>query len=155
VIPLAPVGSGWWDLARSIHSPPVEEIGWPELAQVTAQAWNSLSEADKAQGAILASYAEAGAVDLYGAAYGLPEAISVGNSGWLRGYGPHPPQVLVIVGWDKEGIDHYFSSCTVAGKVVMPYGVENEITYDRPEIVICRKMKLPWLQFWKEARNFA
>lgn len=155
ILPLAPLGSGWWDVARAVHNPPVEEIGWPELVQTTAEAWNGLPEADKAQAAILASYAEGGAVNLYGPAYGLPPAIISGNSGWLRGYGDQTPQTLVVVGWEREFADRFFATCETAGKVSMPYGVENEISLYRPEVFICRGLKLPWPQFWEEVKTFA
>ncbi len=155
IVPLAPLGSGWWDFARALHNPPAEEIGWPELVQATAQAWNSLPEADKAGAAILADYAEGGAINLYGQAYGLPPVISNDNTGWLRGYGDPPPETLVVVGWNLADAGRYFDDCRVGSKMVMPYGVENEISYDHLEILICRSPKLPWPELWEAMRNFA
>jgi 4-amino-4-deoxy-L-arabinose transferase-like glycosyltransferase len=155
VLPLAPVGSGWWDFARVVHDPPNEEIGWPELAAATAQAWNSLPAGEQAQTAILANYAEGGAVNLYGPAYGLPPVISQDNTGWLRGYGDPPPETLVLVGWNRPYADQFFNDCRVGNTMSMPYGVDNEISRDHLEILICRGLKLPWPEFWEKVRNFA
>ena len=112
ILPLAPIGSGWWDVATAIHEPPVEEIGWPELVQATAQAWNSLPEDEKAQAAILANYAEGGAINLYGPTYGLPPVISQDNTGWLRGYGDPPPRPWW---WWAEIVHMPINSSRIAG----------------------------------------
>ncbi len=155
ILPVAPIGSGWWDFARVMHKDPLEEIGWPELVQATAQAWNSLPADEQAHTAILADYAEGGAVNLYGPAYGLPPVISQDNTGWLRGYGDPPPQTLVLVGWNQSDADYFFSDCRVGSKMTMPYGVDNEISRDHLEILICRGLKLPWPEFWEKIKNFA
>jgi hypothetical protein len=155
VLPIAPVGSGWWEFARGAHDPPVEEIGWQELVQATAQAWNSLPEADRSHAAILADYAEGGAINLYGPAFGLPPVISNDNTGWLRGYGDPPPETLVLVGWNRLDVDKYFTGCHVASKINMPYNVKNEISLDHLEIFICTETRSPWPQLWQEIRNFA
>ena len=105
--------------------------------------------------AILADYAEGGAINLYGPAYGLPPVISNDNSGWLRGYGDPPPQTLVVVAWNREEVDNAFNDCRVASKMIMPYGVDNEISRDHLEVFICRGPKWPWPEFWEKARNFA
>ena len=53
-------------------------------------------------GIIAGDEGEAGAVNLYGAAYGLPRAISGMNSNWLRGYGDPPPHTLIAIGMDRD-----------------------------------------------------
>lgn len=155
VLPVAPLGSGWWDFARNVHEPPAEEIGWPELVQATAQAWNSLSEEEKAHAVIIADYAESGAINIYGSAYSLPPTISADNSGWLRGYGDQSPQTVVVVGANRLEVDRYFDICQVGSKMTMPFDVENEISQDHLEIFICRQPKLPWPELWEAIQNFA
>jgi hypothetical protein len=155
VLPLAPVGSAWWDFARVPYNEPAEEIGWPELVQAVAQAYDSVPQAEKASTAILSSYAEGGAINLYGPAYGLPPIIGFANTDWLRGYGDPPPQTLVVVGADRPSVDQFFSSCTVAATVANPTGVDNEIARDHPLIFVCRGLKLPWPQFWEQIRTYS
>jgi hypothetical protein len=76
-LPLAPLHSPGWELTAGVHDVFREEIGWPELAAAVADIYHGLPAEEQAQTAILAgNYGEAGAVNLYGPAHGLPEAIS-------------------------------------------------------------------------------
>ena len=71
-LPLAPVNSKWWQVASKIDSDFREEIGWPELVAEVAQVYNSIPPVERASTGILAAnYGEAGAINLYGPAYGL------------------------------------------------------------------------------------
>jgi hypothetical protein len=77
------------------------------------------------------NYGEAGAIDLYGPALGLPKAISGIDSYWLRGYGDPPPQTLIVVGISRGFLEQNFESCKLAGHVTNRYGVENEESITR------------------------
>ena len=44
------------------------------------------------------NYGEAGALELYGPQYGLPEVISSANSFHARGYGAFEPQTVIVTG---------------------------------------------------------
>lgn len=126
ILPVAPVNSALWNLTSQAHDNFTEQIGWPELVETIAGIYATLPDEEKARAGILAgNYGEAGAVNLYGSAYGLPEAISGINSYWLRGYGTSPPQVLIVLGLSHEKLGQLFSSCEVAGQVTNSYGVSN------------------------------
>ena len=87
-MPPAPVNSALWKFASKFNGDLVEELGWPELTQAVAHIRDSLSQSDRARLGILAgNYGEAGSINLYGPAHGLPPAISGINSFWQRGYG--------------------------------------------------------------------
>ncbi len=93
-LPIAPIQSAWWRLADATANNQSfsMEIGWPELVATVAKVRDSLPVEDRSEvGVLAADEGEAGAVNLYGHAYGLPEAISGMNSNWLRGYGTPPP----------------------------------------------------------------
>lgn len=91
-LPIAPINSTWFKTASHVNGDFVEEIGWPELVEAVARVRDSLPAEDRAHLGILAgNYGEAGAIDLYGPQYGLPNAISGVNSFWARGYGDPPP----------------------------------------------------------------
>ena len=92
---------------------------------------------------------EAGAVNLYGRAYGLPRAISGMNSNWLRGYGDPPPQTVIGVGFRPDELNQIFASCQVAAQLSNPHGVVNDIFRDRDRVYICRNILFPWPEFWK------
>lgn len=150
-LPIAPVNSGLWRFTSRVHDLFVEQIGWPELVETVADIYNSLPVEDQRQAAILTgNYGEAGAINLYGPAYGLPEAISGVNSYWLRGYGNPPPQVLIMLDWHHSAS---FETCEIAGSVSNRYGVRNEET-GHSTIYLCRRLRHPWPAFWESLRSF-
>ena len=153
-VPLAPVNSKWWQVANKIDSDFREEIGWPELVGEVARIYNSLPPAERDNTGILAAnYGEAGAINLYGPAHGLPRAISGINSFWAYGYPSPPPKALIVVGMGDEYRNQYFDSCEVVGHVTNPYGISNEET-DRPDIYLCRKLRQSWPDFWHDFRYY-
>src|SRR3546814_1675713 len=88
---------------------------------------HALPEVERARTAIYANnYGEAGAINRYGPAYGLPTAISGINSYWARGYGDVPPTTVIVLGDDAEGVADTPATCTLAARVRIPHGVENE-----------------------------
>jgi hypothetical protein len=112
VLPFAPVNSAWWRVQDATSHQLNMQIGWPELARTVAQVRDSLPAADRAAlGVMAGDEGEAGAVNLYGRAYGLPRAISGMNSNWLRGYGDPPPQTVIAVGFRPDELNPIFASC--------------------------------------------
>jgi len=155
VLPIAPVNSSWWKVANRVNDGLREEIGWPELVETIAGIHASLPAEERAQVGILAgNYGEAGAIDLYGPALGLPKAISGVNSYWLRGYGDPPPRTLIVVGISRDFLERNFESCVLAGHVTNRYGVRNEETTRHPDIFVCRQLRRPWPTFWKQFQNY-
>ena len=155
VLPLAPVNSSWWNVVNKVHDNFREEIGWPELVKTVAGIRASLPAEERVPVGILAgNYGEAGAIDLYGPAYGLPEAISGINSYWLRGYGDPPPRTLIVVGLSRGFLERNFESCELAGHITNRYAVKNEETTEHPDIFVCRRLRKPWAEFWKEFKYY-
>lgn len=153
-LPLAPVNSHWWQVANKIDSDFREEIGWPQLVAEVAGIYNSLPPSERQSTGILATnYGEAGAINLYGPDYGLPRAISGINSFWAYGYPTPPPVALIVVGMSEEYRKQYFQSCQLAGQITNPFGILNEET-ERPGIYICRDLRQPWPEFWKDFRYY-
>jgi len=154
-MPTAPVGSHWFKVSSSVQGDFVEELGWPELVQEVARIRDSLTPEERQHLAILGTnYGEAGAVNLYGPQYGLPQAISGVNSFWVRGYGDPEPQTVIVMGLSQKGVEKRFTSCRLAGQTPNPYGVKNEETEDHPDIFVCGPPKVGWADFWKDFRYF-
>jgi hypothetical protein len=129
VMPITPVNSPVWKIANELHDLFREQLGWHELVETIAGVYADLPAAEKSKAGIYAgNYGEAGAINLYGPAYGLPEAISGINSYWLRGYGDPPPQTLVIVGEQREWTEKYFTDCELVAPITNRYNVMNEET---------------------------
>jgi hypothetical protein len=153
--PIGQVTSPWWRFVSSVNSEIKEEIGWPELVKEVANIYSSLPEEEKSHTGIFArNYGEAGAINLYGPAYGLPTAISGMNTYWLKGYGNSPPQTLIIMGASISEIKDQFESCVLAGHTPNPYNITNEETRDHPEIYLCRNLIHPWPEIWRESQDF-
>lgn len=154
-LPLAPVNSTWWKIAIKVNGDLPEEIGWPELVNQVAQIRDALPAADRNHvGILAANYGEAGAINLYGSQYGLPQAISGVNSFWERGYGDPPPETLIVLGYSQRFRDHNFLACELAGHTPNPYNVENEETKDHPDIYVCRGLRQSWPEFWKDFQYY-
>jgi hypothetical protein len=154
-LPIAPIQSRWWKIANSMNDDLGEEVGWPELVETVAKVRDTLPMAQRRQlGILAANYGEAGAIDLYGPQYGLPNAISGVNSFWQRGYGDPPPQTLIVLGVSARFVNEHFDSCQLAAQVWNRYGVKNEETRDHPDIYVCLGLKPSWPEFWKSFQHF-
>lgn len=153
--PVAPVGSGLWHASAGLHDNFVEQIGWPELVEQTAAIYATIPPDERQATAILTgNYGEAGAVNLYGPALGLPPAISGVNSYSARGYGEPAPRTTVVLGFRRDAAERLFETCALAGRVTNRFGVRNEESRDHPEIFVCRGPRRPWSELWVELRRF-
>lgn len=153
-LPVAPLGSAWWDTISKSNVELKSEIGWPELAQEVAKAYNSLPAKEKSSAAILAlSSGETGSIDLYGPAYGLPRVISGFNSYWRYGYGNPPPQTLFVVGFEPSFLAN-FQDCTFIAPITTPFNIQNEETINHRAIYLCHNLLQPWPVFWHNFQYF-
>ncbi len=154
-MPLAPVNSALGRVETTVVSEYREEVGWQELTKTVAEIYQGLPAAERSQAGILAgNYGEAGAIDLYGPAYGLPQAISGIDTYWLRGYGDPPPQTLIVVGLTQLEVSQIFQTCQLAGHNSNRFGILNEETRSHPDIFVCRNLRRPWPEFWKVFQYF-
>jgi 4-amino-4-deoxy-L-arabinose transferase-like glycosyltransferase len=153
-LPVAPLGSAWWETVNKSNPELKAEIGWPELAQQVATAYNTLPADEMSGAAILAlSAGEVGSIDLYGPAYGLPRVISGFDSYWQYGYGNPPPKTLVVVGFDQSLLSH-FQDCTLIAPITMPFDIQNEETVNHRAIYFCHNLREPWPEFWQHFQYF-
>jgi hypothetical protein len=149
VLPVAPLGSRWWFVADKLNGNFNEEIGWSEMVATVVSVRDSLPPEDRVHLGILAGDAgQAGAINLYGRAYGLPNPISGSNSHWLRGYGDPPPQTLITVGFLRADADRIFFDCQLAGHSTNPFNIENSAVGDHTDVFVCRQLRRPWPVLW-------
>jgi 4-amino-4-deoxy-L-arabinose transferase-like glycosyltransferase len=154
-LPVAPVGSPIWKITAKLYDQFREEIGWPDLAQAVAGVYQSLPPEEREDTGILTgNYGEAGALNLYGPALGLPHAMGLTNSFWYRGYDPRLPKTVIVTGFDLEEGQKLFESCAVAAKNTNPFGVENEESHYHPDILLCRNLRRSWPEYWASHRRF-
>jgi hypothetical protein len=150
VLPIAPPGSLWWQLADKANGGNFsEEIGWPELVETVASIRDSLPvEAQSGLGILTGDSGQAGAINLYGRALRLPRAICGMNSHWLRGYGDPPPETVIVVGMSRDFVQSAFESCQIAGHVSNHFGIKNSTIRDT-DIFVCHSLRQPWPRFWQ------
>lgn len=154
LLPIAPVNSALWQLSRRIQDGYAEQIGWQELATRVARIYHALPEHERAHTAILANnYGEAGAMNLYGPALGLPRVLSRTNSAWYRGYGD-PPRVIIELGNTAQGQRGSVATCTSHGVFRNREGVDNEESSSGYEIFVCRDIPPVWPQIWGTRPRF-
>ena len=153
-LPVAPLGSAWWDQVSKSNPDVTSEVGCPQVAQEVAKAYNSLPAGEKSGAAILAlSSGEDGSIDLYGPAYGLPKVISGFDEYWENGYGNPPPKTIVVVGFPPDFLT-IFQSCTRIAPITIPFNVQNEETINQRAIYVCHNLRVPWPAFWQHFRYF-
>lgn len=86
-------------------------LGWKEMARKVAAAYNTLDSNEKKKTFLFCdNYGEAGAVNYYGPAYGLPAAYSDNASFlyWMPAVGFDSSNVLLLVTDDQEEMQHAF-----------------------------------------------
>lgn len=131
-----------------------ETIGWPELAGAVAKVYRSLPPGERATAVILtANYGEAGAIDKYGPAVGLPAPYS-GHLAFWR-WGPPPDgatgPVIAVGEFTAEELAALCGSVTLAGRNDNGYGVDND--EQGAPIWLCRGPQHPWSQSWPQLRH--
>ncbi len=155
ILPLGKIDSPLFRFAIRQNGDLVEEIGWPELVREVARIYATLPASQRARvGIYCANYGEAGAIDLYGPAYGLPSAISGINSYWARGPGTPPPESLIVLGGKRERLEKLFDSVEIVGRTPNPWQIKNEETSDNPNIFLCRGLRVKWSELWPRLRSF-
>jgi hypothetical protein len=125
-----------------------ETIGWPQLVRTVADV---ARRAGRTPVVFTSNYGEAGAVDRYGPALGLPRAYSGHNGFGLWGPPPDRPGPVVVVGLSGTDLDGRFAGCRLAARVENTAGVDND---ERGQpIDLCSGTRRPWSQIWNGLRH--
>jgi Dolichyl-phosphate-mannose-protein mannosyltransferase len=129
-----------------------DEFGWPELVATVAQVYDSLPPAERAHAAILGgSYGDAGAIDFFGAQYGLPASISAHQNYWYWGYRDYTSDdTFILLHWPREGAEHACRSYD-QGPTLDPKWAMSEEHYT---IWICHGFKRSMPDLWERLKNW-
>ena len=134
-----------------------EEFGWNELVRTVASIRDSLPpEQRRHLGITTANYGEYGAIEILGAAYGLPAPIGTTNSEWLRGYPTPSPTTIIVLGLSQEEARLASSpGCRLAGHNGNSHGLRNEES-QRPSghLRLRTTTRVPWPELWNEHQDF-
>ncbi len=153
-LPVAPINSRWFEAAIRVNGDLREEIGWPELGGYRRQdpRLTARGRARRLLASLPATTAKRERSIFTGPRMACRKPLSRVNSFWLRGYGDHPPQTLIVVGLSPRFVENNFASCESEGTISNRYGVANEETEDDKYLWVCRGLREPWPEFWREIR---
>lgn len=132
-----------------------EEIGWQDLTRTVAGVYDGLPAEDRAQTVIVTgNYGEAGALQRYGAPFGLPAVYSGQNNFHLWGPPPDGARTVIAVGMgeDPRWLDGYFASVERVASIDNAAGVDNE--EQGQSIWLCRGLARPWSEVWPDFQHY-
>jgi hypothetical protein len=128
-----------------------DEFGWEEMAREVARVYDGLSPEERAQTAIFAnSYGQAGAIDFFGAKYGLPKAISNHQNFWYWGPRNYTGAIVIVLGSDGKGDRELFKTVEAVGRTDHPYSRRDE----HFEIFLCRGLNQNLQILWPKIKKW-
>ena len=135
---------------RDLNEDAIETVGWPELTRSVAGVFAELTDEERARAVIFTgNYGEAGAIDRYGPALGLPRAFSGHNAYARFGVPPDGAAPVVVLGYDDPTVD--FDGCRAAVTFENGVGLENE--EQGGAIFVCERPREPWSVMWDRLRH--
>jgi len=152
VLPVSALARGPWE--GNINKDLSATVGWKSFVGQVAGVVASLPPSERAHVVIFTGdYGAAGAVDLYGASYGLPHAISGHNSYWWWGpAGATDGATTIAVDLPRDYLTTVFGQVVSAGSVETPHDIWSEERGD--PIWICREQLIPWSSAWPGAKHY-
>jgi hypothetical protein len=128
-----------------------DQFGWREMVIAVAQVYHSLPEEDRIKAGILAgNYGEAGAIDLFGPQYSLPNAISGHQNYFLWGPRQYTGEVLILLQADMADAQKHCVTVDEGPTLAPRFGMAEE----HYTILICRGLKAPLSQTWPKLKNW-
>ena len=128
-----------------------EEFGWERLARDVARQYDALDPSVRDRTAIYAdTYADAGALDVFGHKYGLPDAIGSQNTYWLWGPRNYDGSTLIAVGASRiDVLKRYYRSVRLLSTSDEPM---KWIVEGPAPIYLCTGPRMPLSAMWPYLR---
>ncbi len=121
-------------------------FGWENMAKQIAHVYQALPQSERAGCAILAgNYGEAGAIDHFGPALGLPAAISGHNSYYFWGPRAYSGSCVILFGERADELKDLFGDAQLAGAITDAHAAVAERNV---HVYICRKPSAPLAELW-------
>jgi 4-amino-4-deoxy-L-arabinose transferase-like glycosyltransferase len=128
-----------------------ETIGWPAFVSEIGAVYRSLPAGQRASAIVLTSnYGEAGAVDRFGPADGLPAAYSGHNAFWYWGPPPASAATAVVVGYARAQLG-FCRSVRLAARLNNRQRVSDQ--EQGAPVWICQPNR-SWAAIWPSQRHF-
>jgi Dolichyl-phosphate-mannose-protein mannosyltransferase len=128
-----------------------DRFGWPEMAAEVARVYRTLPPAEQAKAAIFGqNYGQAGAIDHFGPALGLPKAISGHLTYFLWGPRGYTGEVMIVLDDNRQRLEELFSDVELSGHVSHPYSMP----YEHFDVWICRGPRTSLPALWPQLKQY-
>jgi len=149
-LPLVPVDRLADTPIPDLNEEAAETVGWPGLVRSVTRVRHSLPAAERNRAVVFAeNYGEAGAIDRFGAALGIPRAYSGHNAYWRFGRPPDGAAPVIVLGY--EGEPPNFVGCHRAASIDNGVDLENE--EQGGTVWVCARPEVPWSRLWPRLRH--
>ncbi len=154
ILPLVPPSAMHQSGIDKLNPDFANTYGWTQMTEQVGAVYNALPADQRAHAVILASIdGQAAAIDIYGGAEKLPQAISPHLTFWYWKPSGLDPTTLVTVGYAPQDLKFLCGSLTRAGTVMIPYSIDN-LNQGAP-ILVCTDLHEPLDAAWSTLRNFS
>jgi hypothetical protein len=131
-----------------------ETIGWPQEVALVAREYRALPPGQRAATTILAgNYGEAGALDRYGPADGLPPVFSGANNFWYWGPPPARDRAAIAINVDPSLLRRLFT--TVRQVAVFHNGLGVSDDEQGATVYRATGLRTSWAAAWPLLRDFS
>ena len=130
-----------------------DQFGWKQIADETEVAWNRIPSEERADCGIFAQdYGQAGAIDFFGRAHGMPGAMSGDRTYFLWGPRGYSGNCMIVLDDRQEILQRYWEHIEFIGTSAPdPYALEQQIP-----VFLCKGKKFdsltnvwPHLKRWR------
>jgi hypothetical protein len=127
------------------------QFGWEEMVVQVAGVYNSLPPERRLRTAIFAqNFGQAGAIDLFGKKYGLPDAISGHQNYFLWGPREYTGESVIVLQGQQEQLEKVYTSVERRAHVSHPFSMPRE----QGDIYYCTGLKWPLQKIWPSVKNW-
>ena len=127
-------------------------LGWHDYVREVGTAWQHVPPGARAHTSILVNnYGEAAALDVFGAAYGLPPALSGHNQYYLWALRGQPATDVLRVQNDLEHLRPYCAEMVPLGTTSSAYAMPYE---NGKGIAYCRGVHPPLARLWPKLKDY-
>ncbi|MEP7024870.1 MAG: glycosyltransferase family 39 protein [Actinomycetota bacterium] len=131
-----------------------ETIAWPRLVALVSREYHALPAQEQRHTTILAgNYGEAGAIERYGAQYGLPTAYSGANNFWLWGPPPAADTSAIAINLDESFLRTEFAHVKLVATFTNGIGVDDD--EQGTQVFAVSGLRSPWRTAWPAFRHYS
>ena len=129
-----------------------DRFGWRKMTATVAEVYDDLPADQQDKACILTgNYGEAGAIDFFGPAHGLPNAISGHNSYYLWGPGDCTGEVVISVGVPLDLLQEEFGSVERKATVRCGYCMPDE---NGLPVYVNKEPRMPLKEAWPKFKHY-